>query len=164
MLAELPLLERCAITSLWMWCDSAAGRQAVVRDFSRVCDVRCAALAVNGFADLIGVMLAAPRRSIMRHSPFCDCSGGDKAAFTYVIAAATVGNREDAMCFALVLMQPSATWQAVQLARGVGLDLLGLCRHPPILTCQPRLDPKKEKTMRFYLIAALTTTALTTLR
>jgi|GEM_PF-1170942 len=133
MLAELPALERCAITALRLWCDGLEGREAVARDFSRAYDTPRAALELNGFADLIAMMLAAPRRAIMRHGLSCACFGGDEAAFAHMIAAATLGDREDAMGFALILMQPGPAWQAVQHAHGVGLGLLGLCRRPPTL-------------------------------
>lgn len=67
----------------------------------------------------------------MRHGATCTCLGGDEAAFAHLIAAAAAGDHEDAMAFALILMQANAAWQAVQLARGVGLSLLQMTRVRP---------------------------------
>jgi len=70
----------------------------------------------------------------MRRGLSCACFGGDEAAFAHMIAAATVGDRDVAMDFALILIQPGAAWQAVQCTQDVGLGLLGLCRRPPNLS------------------------------
>lgn len=128
MLVELNAQDRAAILAFRKWCDGAAGREAVAREYSSAFSGGRAALELNAFADLMGVMLGAPRRSIMRHGISCACFGGDEAAFAHMVAAATLGDNEDAMAFALILMQPNAAWQAVQLARGVGLGLLGMIR------------------------------------
>lgn len=75
------------------------------------------------------LMLKNPRRPIMRHHTRCACIGGDEAAFAHMIASAVV-DREDAMAFALTLMRPEVTFQAVEIAQEVGLCLLGLSRYP----------------------------------
>lgn len=128
MLAELPAQERAAILTFRNWCDGPAGREAVARDFARTFPGSRATQEANAFADLMAMMFSAPRRSIMRHGATCACFGGDEAAFVHMIGAATVGDQEDAMAFALILMQPNAAWQAVQMARGVGLCLLQMTR------------------------------------
>jgi hypothetical protein len=133
MLAELPAQECCAILAFRQWCDGAAGREAVAHGFSVAFPAATAAQKLNAFADLMGLMLAAPRRTLMRHGLSCACFGGDEAAFAHMISAATLGDREDAMVFALVLVQPDVAWQAVQLAQGAGVALLGLCRNPSTL-------------------------------
>lgn len=133
LLAELPAPERAAILAFRRWCDSTSGREAVANDFSRAFSAGRAAQEVIVFADLMGLMLAAPRRPIMRHAVSCACFGGDEAAFAYMIAAATAGDQEEAMAFALILMQPNAAWQAVYLAHDFGLALLGMARNPPPL-------------------------------
>lgn len=132
MLSELDAQDRAAVLALRQWCDGATGREAVASDYARVFSGGRAAQELNAFADLMGLVLAVPRRPIMRHSVTCACFGGDEAAFVHMIAAATANDREDAMAFAMILMHPNAAWQAVQLARGVGLALLRMTRPPTI--------------------------------
>lgn len=129
MLVELNAQDRAAIMTFRKWCDGATGREAVARDYARAFAGGRAAQEFNGFADLMAQMFAAPRRPIMRQGVTCAYFGGDEAVFAHMIAAATVGDNEDAMAFALTLMQPNAAWQAVQLARGVGLALLGMTQN-----------------------------------
>jgi hypothetical protein len=128
MLSELAAQDRAAIVAFRNWCDGPLGREAVARDFARAFSGGRAAHELNAFADLVGMMLSAPRRSIMRHGVTCACFGGDEAAFAHMVAAATAGDQEDAMAFALILMQPNAAWQAVKVARGVGLCFLQMTR------------------------------------
>jgi hypothetical protein len=128
MLAELPAQDCAAILAFRKWCDGPSGRESVAQDIACTFPGTRAAQEVNAFADLMGLMVSAPRRSIMRHDVACACFGGDEAAFAHMIAAAVAGDREDAMAFALILMQPNAAWQAVLMARGVGLCLLQMTR------------------------------------
>lgn len=128
MLTELAAQDRAAILAFRNWCDGPSGREAVARDFARAFSGGRAAHELNAFADLVGMMLSAPRRSIMRHGVACACFGGDEAAFAHMVAAAAIGDQEDAMAFALILMQPNAAWQAVQQARDVGICLLQMTR------------------------------------
>lgn len=133
LLEELPASERYAILALRLWCDGPDGREAVARDISRGLAPQLAVQVVNDFADLIHILLQGARRPIMHHGGDCACFGGDEAAFSQMIVAASAGDTEDAMAFALVLMTPAAAWTAVRLAGGIGLAMLTLCRgtHPP---------------------------------
>ena len=129
MLAELPALERLSVQFFRLWCDGEDGRTSVAAAFSSTQSPAHAVGSVNAFADLMQLMLKNPRRPIMRHNISCACIGGDEAAFAHMIACAVV-DREDAMAFALTLMQPGAACQAVEIAQEVGLCLLGLSRFP----------------------------------
>lgn len=128
MLAELAPQDLAAILALRNWCDGPEGREAVAQDFARAFPGDDGVQRVNAFADLIAMILSAPRRPIMRHGVSCACFGGDEAVFAHLLGAAAAGDTEDAMAFALILMQPNAAWQAVQMARQVGLGLLHMTR------------------------------------
>ena len=126
MLQELPMLELGAILLLRHWCDGEVGRAAVGRDF--------AALGSGGvggetlLAELVTLFAGHGRRPLMRHGVACACFGGDEAAFAQMIAAATVGDRDDAMAFALILLPVAQAFVAVQAAGRLGPIILRLAR------------------------------------
>jgi hypothetical protein len=127
-IAELPPLERLAVLHLRQWCSGPEERETIALNFSRVFSPAAAAQEVNTLAALMDYLIAGQRRPVMRHDLACTCFGGDESAFAHMVAAATAGDREDAMAFALTLMRPDAAWQAVMAAEGVGLALLRLSR------------------------------------
>ena len=85
MLAELPAQDCAAILAFRKWCDGPSGRESVAQDIACTFPGTRAAQEVNAFADLMGLMVSAPRRSIMRHDVACACFGGDEAAFAHMI-------------------------------------------------------------------------------
>ena len=120
MLADMPPLERRVVQLLRQWCDGEAGRIAVAEDFTAILGAEQAVLDVNNFAHLITLMVQMGRRPLMRHQTQCACLGGDESAFAQMVAAATAGDREDAMAFALTMLPPDIAYEAVQIAEYVG--------------------------------------------
>lgn len=126
MLADMPPLERGVVQLLRQWCDGEAGRIAVAEDFTALFGAEQAAVAVNNLAHLITLMVQMGRRPLMRHQVQCACLGGDESAFAQMVAAATAGDREDAMAFALTLLPPDIAFEAVQTAGYVGRAMLDI--------------------------------------
>lgn len=126
MLADMPPLERGVVQLLRQWCDGEAGRIAVAEDFTAIFGPEQAAIEVNNLAHLIALMVQMGRRPLMRHHTQCACLGGDESAFAQMVAAATAGDREDAMAFALTMLPPDIAYEAVQIAEHVGRSALDM--------------------------------------
>ncbi|MES2432301.1 MAG: hypothetical protein V4586_00570 [Pseudomonadota bacterium] len=126
MLADMPALERGVVQLLRQWCDGEAGRIAVAEDFTAIFGADQAAIEVNNLAHLITLMVQMGRRPLMRHHTQCTCLGGDESAFAQMVAAATAGDREDAMAFALTMLPPDIAYEAVQIAEYVGRATLDI--------------------------------------
>lgn len=120
MLADMPPLERGVVHLLRQWCDGEAGRIAIAEDFTAIFGAEKAAHEVNALAHLITLMVQMARRPLMRHHTQCACLGGDESVFAQMVAAATAGNRDDAMAFALTMLPPDIAYEAVQVAEQVG--------------------------------------------
>ena len=119
-LADMPPLERGVVHLLRQWCDGEAGRIAIAEDFTAIFGAEQAAHEVNALAHLITLMVQMGRRPLMRHHTQCACLGGDESVFAQMVAAATAGDREDAMAFALTMLPPDIAYEAVQVAERVG--------------------------------------------
>lgn len=126
MLADMPPLERGVVQLLRQWCDGEAGRIAVAEDFTTIFGPEQAAIEVNNLAHLITLMVQMGRRPLMRHQTNCSCLGGDESAFAQMVAAATAGDRDDAMAFALTMLPPDIAYEAVQIAEYVGRATLDI--------------------------------------
>ena len=126
MLADMPPLECGVVQLLRQWCNGEAGRIAVAEDFTAIFGPEQAAIEVNNLAHLITLMVQSGRRPLMRHHTKCACLGGDESAFAQMVAAATAGDREDAMAFALTMLPPDIAYEAVQIAEYVGRAMLDI--------------------------------------
>lgn len=129
MVAELPVLEQGAVLLMRQWCDGEEGRIAVAEDFARNLGDERGVSAVNALAHLITLMISHGRRPFMRHSLHCTCIGGDESAFAQMVAAASAGDREDAMAFALTMMPAVIAYEAVQTAEPLGLLIHAMARR-----------------------------------
>ena len=128
MLSELPLLERAAILVLRLWRDGTPGQAQIAHDLALAFGPARAGAQLDRIDALLGIVLAGARRPMMRHGAECQCFGGDESAFANMVAAAVIGERDDAMVFALALIAPNHAFAAVQAAEGFGLAVLGLAR------------------------------------
>ena len=126
MMADLPVVEKGAILFLRLWCEGAQGQRQVAQDFALAFGPDRAVVETERLATLIRVVLGGVRRPLMRHGTDCQCFGGDESAFANLVAASVVGEREDAMVFALALMTPDRAFDAVTAAEGFGLAIHGL--------------------------------------
>ena len=125
---ELPRLEAIAILFLRMWCDGGATRQRMQADLTLALGQEDAAAAADLFDDLMKLTLSCARRPLMRHGVPCACFGGDECAFANMLAAATIGDREEAMLFSAILITGQAAWPAIALAQQLSPYLLRFTR------------------------------------
>jgi hypothetical protein len=124
----LPVLEQGAVHLLRHWCQDEEQRIQLAEDFTRTLGEARGAAAVTLLGHLVGLFAAHGRRPLMRHSRGCSCLGGDESAFAQMVAAATAGDTEDAMAFALTMMPAHAAFAAVQAAGPLGQDILAMAR------------------------------------
>ena len=125
---ELPRLEAIAILFLRMWCDGGSTRERMASDLALALGEDDAATAAALFDDLMQLTLACARRPLMRHGLPCRCFGGDECAFANMLAAATTGDREEAMLFSAILITGQAAWPAIALAQELSPFLLRFTR------------------------------------
>jgi hypothetical protein len=144
MLADLPPLERLAVTLLRHWCEGPVRQDQVAQDLIQTLGDARGTEAIRDLAALIDGMLAGARRPLMRHDGRCPCIGCDENAFANLVASATAGDHEQAMAFALVLMTPACAFEAVQNARMAGLAMLLLIRKQGQITALPPVSATRH--------------------
>lgn len=123
-LSELPPVELAAILYLRHW--FSGNKDLVWRDFANSFDRVDAAHAMASFKNLMRAVQDNARRPLMRHSPTCDCFGGDECAFAQFIAAAASGDDHDAMTFALHLFDGVQAQCAMRAAAMCGLAFFNM--------------------------------------
>lgn len=128
MLAELPALEQSAILALRQWCAGPEARAQVAEKFHQVLAPPRADQELQHCAQLFDMVVTCSARPLMRHGADCACFGGDENAFAQLVAAAALGNRDEALIFALALITPPAAFAVVRAAEPVGMALLTVGR------------------------------------
>ncbi|MGH1367615.1 MAG: hypothetical protein ACRBCL_03290 [Maritimibacter sp.] len=120
-LTEMPALESAAVLCLRIWCDSEAGqrREGFATSFAHL----GGDIALEAVGHLCQLCLSYGRRPLMRHAVDCPCVGGDEACLAHMIAAATSGERDDAMMLACLMMRADFAPTAVHLAECAGVAL-----------------------------------------
>ncbi|WP_316013344.1 hypothetical protein [Roseobacter sp. HKCCA0434] len=131
-LAELPRLEAAAICYLRLWCSGPDGRADLSLAFHDLAPDAAPEREAR-FADMVRLMLDTARRPLQRRHLGCACISGDESAFGHMIACAAMGEREDAILLASLLVRPDAWLPLAIRAEQVGLDLARM--HTP----SPRL-------------------------
>ncbi len=120
---ELPKLEATIIRYLRLWCDTPESQTEVWRDFYAFFGRDEARNHMVQFETLLSNVMIHSRRPLQRHQVRCSCVGGDENAFANFVVAATMGEREDALLFAINFMRPDMAMTVVNLAGPVGLTL-----------------------------------------
>ncbi len=121
-IALLPEVEAWWVRALRLWCDGEDG-QAALRDQLRShLGAEAAETFFARFTDLIALMLRHGRRPMMHHALECECVGADEAVFALFCSQA-VGDREEAMMIACLILRADVAPIAVSLAQTLGLDL-----------------------------------------
>ena len=79
------------------------------------------------FEGLVAILAREGRRPLMRHALACRCVGSDEVVFAHLLATAAMGEREDAMLVATLLVPAPLMALAAEHARQAGLALARLC-------------------------------------
>ncbi|HKL64644.1 MAG TPA: hypothetical protein VJ886_00920 [Roseovarius sp.] len=114
-------LAALVIAALRGWNRGGAGA-ALVALRARMSEGQAAA-AMAAMCDLAGVLGTARRRPLACHAPDCPCVGADEAAFARFVQAAALGEREDALLLASLMVDARAIIALTDAAQRFGLHL-----------------------------------------
>ncbi|MEP5153663.1 hypothetical protein [Planktotalea sp.] len=122
-LNELDSVEAAAVIYLRLWCNGADSQMQVRNDFICTLGAEKGARALQSFEQLCDLCARHGRRPLMRHSVQCKCLGSDESCFANFIASAAMGEREDAMLIATLLVRADVAPLVSNLAASFGLAL-----------------------------------------
>ncbi|MFB9151573.1 hypothetical protein [Roseovarius ramblicola] len=109
------------IAALRGWNRGGAGA-ALVALRARMSEGQAAA-AMAAMCDLAGILGTARRRPLACHAPQCPCVGADEAAFARFVQEAALGEREDALLLASLMVDGPAIVCLTRAAQRFGLQL-----------------------------------------
>jgi hypothetical protein len=109
------------IAALRAWNSGGAGA-ALVALRARMSEGQ-AATAMAAMCDLAGILGAARRRPLACHAPHCPCVGADEATFARFVREAALGEREDALLLASLMVDARAITGLTDAAQRFGLHL-----------------------------------------
>ena len=120
-LPDLPGVQGLVIGCLRHWNrGGAAAALAALR--ARMPEARACA-AFDALQDLTETLATHIRRPLRCHAPQCHCVGLDEAAFARFVEEAALGEREDALMLASLLVAPRGILPLADAAARLGLDL-----------------------------------------
>ena len=119
----LPPVELATVVCLRLWCDGTEARDGLRREAARSLGPGFGPEWTEALGNFLDVMLHFGRRPILRHAIGCRCLGADESAVATMVAAATAGEREDAMLIGMLLVRPDMAPSLASLAETVGLGL-----------------------------------------
>lgn len=134
-MAEMQGLAGLAVACLRAWNEGGA-----IRAHAMLCERMAPPMALATFEslqDLTEVLGAQMRRPLRCHAPHCDCVGLDEAAFARFVEEAALGEREDALMLASLLVNARGILALTEAAAR-----LGLCLHRAALRAQARRIPE----------------------
>lgn len=121
--ADLEKVESGAILYLRLWCDGPAAQARVWNDFAGALGPEAGRNALRAFEALCDLCARYGRRPLMRHPVNCKCIGADEACFANFVAAASEGDREDALLIATMLVRADIAMGLLAHAEAFGLAL-----------------------------------------
>ena len=125
------------IAALRAWNRGGAGA-ALVALRARMSEGQ-ATSAMAAMCDLAGVLGTARRRPLACHAPDCPCVGADEATFARFVQEAALGEREDALLLASLVVEAHAITRLADAAQRFGLHLhrATLCDGVALTATQP---------------------------
>ncbi|MGX9356188.1 hypothetical protein ACS3SW_13810 [Roseobacteraceae bacterium S113] len=118
--SDLDGIEAASVLYLRLWSDGTEAQTQVWNDFASGLGAVQGRHAPRCFEDLCALCTRHGRRPLMRHSVCCACLGADESCFANFIATAALGEREDAMLIATLLVRPDVAPVLTALAAEVG--------------------------------------------
>ncbi|OSP55930.1 hypothetical protein [Pseudoruegeria sp. SK021] len=122
-LAELPPVEAAAVLYFRLWHDGPAAQAQVIADFTMALGPHAGREATQALDQICELCARLGRRPLMRHHLCCKCLGADEACFAQFIAAASDGDREDAVLIATLLVRADMAPSLASLAEFWGLSI-----------------------------------------
>ncbi len=137
LLADLGAVEAEAVRCLRSWSDGPAAWERVCGDLVQALGPDRGRRAAEALEAICDMSLRHGRRPLMRRPAECRQFGADEACFAHMVAAASEGEREDALMIALVMLRPDISMPAVALAQEAGLALRLLALRPEVEYPEP---------------------------
>ncbi|WP_368185918.1 hypothetical protein [Aestuariibius sp. HNIBRBA575] len=106
LISDLSGVEAASVLYLRLWNDGPQSQANVWHDFASCLGREKGRKALKSFEDLCGLFAFHGRRPLMRHSVHCKCLGADEACFGNFICTAALGDRDDAMLIATLMVRP----------------------------------------------------------
>lgn len=122
-LDALPPAEAAAVRWLRLWCEGPDGWTAMQADMEALVGPRRAAALAEAFDLTCRLTLEFRRRPLMRHAAACPCLGADEATFAHFLTLAGLGERDEAMLVAILLIRADMAPVLVDTATRIGLEI-----------------------------------------
>lgn len=122
-ISDLGSVEAQSIRYLRMWCDGPAAQAGVWNDFASTLGPDAGRHALRALEELCALCSRHSHRPLLRRPVGCRCAGADEACFAQVIAAASEGDREDALLIATMLVRADIAMGLMLPAEAFGLAL-----------------------------------------
>ena len=122
-LKELDPVEAAAVRCLRCWGADTEAETRLCAEFAGALGPEQGGRVTETLSDICSLCALHGRRPLMRHAETCPCLGADECCFATFIAAASSGDREDAMLFAAMLVRADLAPALAGLAERLGLAL-----------------------------------------
>ena len=133
-LTDLSPVEAGAVMYLRLWGDGSQGRADAASDFEIALGTERGRAAMMTLDRLCSLCAHHGRRPLIRHGLGCSCLGADENCFAQMIAAASEGDREDAMMMASLIVRPDFAPALASLSEELGLALRRMTAAAPLPT------------------------------
>lgn len=115
--------EAAAVRWLRLWCEGPEGWTAMQAEMAGLVGESRAAGLAETFDLTCRLTLEFRRRPLMRHAAACPCLGADEATFAHFLTLAGIGEREEAMLVAILLVRADLAPILVDAAGRAGLEI-----------------------------------------
>ncbi|MCA0871215.1 hypothetical protein LCL97_10270 [Seohaeicola saemankumensis] len=122
-LRHLDPVEAGAVLYLRLWSDGPAGQDNARSDFDIGLGADAGQTAFSALEQICGLCVRYGRRPLIRHHLSCSCVGADESCFANMVAAASQGDREDAIMMAALIVRADLAPCLAGLAESLGLAL-----------------------------------------
>lgn len=121
-LRRLPSVQALSVMFLRDWCSGS--RASVSNALCEALGPQQGASTMAALDTLLGLLARDGRRPLCCHALHCLCVGADEAVIANLLHLAAMGEREDAMLIASLLLPADRAMIAVEAARVAGLGIL----------------------------------------
>lgn len=130
LISDLPPLEAGAVRYLRHWFSGPRARADLHDAFCASLGPDLAESAFDSFGALCDYCVTHGRRPLIRHGMSCSCLGADENCFANLVAAATLGETDDADLLASLIVAPRRAQTLSALAAQTGLFLQQIAAPP----------------------------------
>ncbi|MBM9594179.1 hypothetical protein [Roseitranquillus sediminis] len=122
-LEDLPPPEALVVQYLRDWCADASGRARTMAHATAALGEDEAERALHCWGELINMLTRYGQRTLVLNGSKCRSVGSDEAVFAHFVTTAALGEREEAMLIASLLVRADLLCPAVHLAQSAGLAI-----------------------------------------